>query len=129
MRQPKPYYKESHKAWYANIGPGKRPVRLAPEEEGEKVAWDKYHALMAGRQPMSADCRAVEILDRYLEHCHLNLAESTYNERRRNLESFARFIGNLRLSALKPYHVRPCGMSLFWMSCAANRSLPPTGSM
>jgi len=64
MRQPKPYFKATHHAWYANIGPGKRPVRLADEDEGEAAAWQKYHALMAGRQPLNGDCRVVDILER-----------------------------------------------------------------
>jgi hypothetical protein len=33
MRQPKPYWKKSHGAWYANIGPHKRPVKLGTTEE------------------------------------------------------------------------------------------------
>ena len=58
MRQPKPYFKKSHKGWYANIGPGKSPVRLASEEEGETLAWEKYHSHMANRQPVNGDCLA-----------------------------------------------------------------------
>ena len=50
MRRPKPYYKKSHHAWYANLN-GK-PTRLASEEEGEEAAYAKYDALMAGRQPI-----------------------------------------------------------------------------
>jgi hypothetical protein len=38
VRLPKPYVKKSHRAWYANLGPNARPVRLASEGEGEKVA-------------------------------------------------------------------------------------------
>ena len=105
MRQPKPYFKKSHSAWFANIGPNKRPVRLASQEEGEEVAWGKYHTQMGNRQPVTDDCTVATILDRYLEHCQRNRAESTYKERRRNLESFAKFVGNLRLSALKVHHV------------------------
>jgi hypothetical protein len=63
MRQPKPCFKYSHRAWYANIGPSKRPVRLASEEEGEAKAYEKYHSLMAGRQPMGMDCRVTDLLE------------------------------------------------------------------
>ena len=105
MRQPKPYYKKTHNAWYANIGPDKRPVRLASREEGEQVAWDKYHEKIAGRQATRPDTPVVSLLDTCLEHCKLNKADSTYQSRRRTLESFARFIGNLRLLDLKPLHV------------------------
>jgi integrase len=105
MKQPKPYYKRTHHAWYANIGPNKRPVKLATEEEGEQAAWDKYHAQMANRQPIKGDTTVAELLDRYLDHCKLDLADSTYRARRRTLESFARHAGSLRISALKPHHL------------------------
>jgi hypothetical protein len=59
MRLLKPYFKKSHKAWYVNIGPPHgRPVRLASEAEGEKAAWEKYHALMASRQARQHRSRA-----------------------------------------------------------------------
>jgi integrase len=105
MRRPKPYYKKSHKAWYANIGPGGRQVRLASKEEGEQAAQDKYHALMANRQPAGPDSPVADLLDRYLDWCEREKSDSTYQSRRRILESFTRHIGSLRLSALKPHHV------------------------
>jgi integrase len=105
MRQPQPYLKKTHRAWYANIGPAKRPLRLASEEEGEQVAWQKYHTQMSSRQPVRADATVASLLDRYLEHCHQNLADSTYRNRLRTLESFSKYIGGLRLSALKVNHV------------------------
>lgn len=40
MWQPKPYFKKPHKAWYANIGPNKRPVKPGTDEE---AAWKEYH--------------------------------------------------------------------------------------
>jgi len=35
MRTPKPYYKKSYQAWYADVGPNGRPVRLAGGKEAE----------------------------------------------------------------------------------------------
>ena len=58
VRQPKPYFKKSHNAWYANIGPNGRPVRLASKTEGEDKAYEEYHAKMAGRQPVDSDGQA-----------------------------------------------------------------------
>jgi hypothetical protein len=54
MRERQRYLRKPHRAWNANTGPGKYPLRLATEEEGEQVAWDKYHAQMSGRQPVQA---------------------------------------------------------------------------
>ena len=106
MRQPKPYFKKTHHAWYANIGPNKRPLRLASEEEGEKVAWEKYHARMADRQPVTADCRVADLLDRYLGYVKEHKAPSTYNSACYALSSFAAFVGDrLQVSHLKPHHV------------------------
>jgi hypothetical protein len=59
----KPYYKKSHRAWYPDIGPGKRPVRLASEEEGEEKAYEKYYAKMAGRQPVDHTTLVADLLD------------------------------------------------------------------
>ena len=53
MRRPKPYFKSSHNAWYANIGPNRRPLKLAEGRDNEKAAWSKYDILMAGRQPLT----------------------------------------------------------------------------
>ncbi len=41
MRRPEPYFKKTHSAWYANIGPGRRPVKLAEGKDNEKAAWTK----------------------------------------------------------------------------------------
>ena len=106
MRQPKPYFKTSHNAWYANIGPKSRPIRLAKQEEGEQAAWDKYHELMAGRQPVNSDTRAAEILDIFLDYHAKNSARATYQFYFPSINSFAHYIGpKLRLADLKPHHV------------------------
>jgi hypothetical protein len=105
MRQPKPYYKKSHDAWYANIGPNKRPVKLAEGTANEQAAWDKYHAQMAGRQPVAADCTVQDLTARFLAH-HANSAPSTRRFYTEPLTSFVAHIGpKLRVCDLKPYHV------------------------
>jgi integrase len=112
MRQPKPYHKHIGKGknakgrgWYANIGPNGRPVKLATEEEGETVAWDKYHSLMAGRQPVKADCRVVNLFARFLEYHKLRSADATVDFYANALESFGQFVGNLRVVDLTPQHI------------------------
>lgn len=105
MKQPRPYLKKSHRAWFANIGPGKRPVRLASQEEGESKAYDKYHSLMAGCQPLTPDCRVCEMMDRFLDAKQPNWKPPTYQFYCNALSSFGRFVGSLRVSHLKPHHV------------------------
>jgi hypothetical protein len=67
MRQARPYFKKSHRAWYANIDPRKNPVWPASREGGEAKPYEKYHQLMAGRQPVGIDCLAVDLLERFLD--------------------------------------------------------------
>lgn len=104
MRTPKPYFKKSHKAWYVNLNG--RPVRLASEEEGEQVAWDRYYQLMAGKQPIADNNPVAAILDRFLDHHKTKSAPSTYQFYVNALNSFANHIGvKMRLCDLKPFHV------------------------
>jgi hypothetical protein len=49
-RQPKPFFKKSHRAWYLNLN-GKQ-IRLASEEEGHDKAMEVYYSVMAGRLPI-----------------------------------------------------------------------------
>jgi integrase len=107
MRQPKPYFKKSHNAWYANIGPGKRPVRLAKGRENEAIAWEEYHKLMAGRQPASPNCTVVDLAQRFLDHHKSNSKPATVAFYFRALDSFTQYVGScLKVSELKPYHVQ-----------------------
>jgi integrase len=106
MRQPKPYFKKSHKAWFANIGPNGRPVRLASQAEGEEKANERYYAKMAGRQPVDSDAPVVDLLERFLDHHEKESAPATYQFYARPVRSFASFIGpKLRLASLRSPHV------------------------
>ena len=69
MRRPKPYYKTSHNSWYANIGPNRRPVKLAEGKDNEKAAWTKYDILMAGRQLVNGDSLVVDLVQKLID-CH-----------------------------------------------------------
>jgi hypothetical protein len=50
MREPKPFFRKPSGTWYVQIG--KKRHNLGPDEQ---VAKQKYHALMAGRQPVTED--------------------------------------------------------------------------
>ena len=67
MSRPKPNFKASHNAWYANLGPNRRPVELAEGPDSEQAALTKYDLLMAGRQPLHADCRVVDFVQRSVD--------------------------------------------------------------
>jgi integrase len=95
MRQARPYYKISHKAWYINLKG--RPVRLGTEED---AAWDKYKALI---QPVD---KVVEVVRRFLDYHKTNSAPGTLGFYCKALDSFSRYINpTMRVSEIKPYHV------------------------
>lgn len=101
MRQPKPYFKASHKAWYVNLR-GK-PHRLAEEE---KAAWQEYHRLMAGEAPVTSKTTVVALLDRFLVWTKDNRKPKTYSWYFDHLQSFTKYIGGkLKVGDLKPFHV------------------------
>jgi integrase len=63
-RQPKPWYKASHDAWYCKLD-GKL-IRLAEDESG---AWREFHRIMSDRAsggPPPSKITVVELLDRFL---------------------------------------------------------------
>ena len=104
MRRPKPYYKKSHHAWYVNLNG--QTIRLATEAEGETVAYEKYDARMAGKQPMTDGSAVCALLDRFLEHHESKSAAATFQFYSNALSSFGRYVGpKLRLCDLKPAHV------------------------
>lgn len=101
MRQPKPYYKRSHAAWYVNFA-GK-PVRLA---DNEKEAWEEYHRLMAGEAPVTSKTTVEALIDQFLWWTKNNRAPRTYEWYLLHLNSFTKHVGpKLTVAQVKPMHV------------------------
>ena len=106
MRRPKPYFKSSHNAWNANIGPNRRPLKLAEGRDNEEAAWSKYDVLMAGRQPLNGDCRVVDLVQKFVDWHRHNSSQRTYDFYFEPLESFLQTLpANMRVADLRPYHV------------------------
>ena len=112
MRIAKPFYWESRKGWYVNLPNGEKK-RLTPkgvycaksDGAAQRAALQEYHTLMAGRQPLGKDCRALDLFGRFLAH-HEKSADETHRFYAVALDkeqagSFARYIGNRRVSGLK----------------------------
>jgi integrase len=94
----RPYYKQSHKAWYVNLNG--RPVRLASLSEGEEAAWNRFNALT---QPVD---KVVEVVRRFLTHHNANSAPATHRFYSKALDAFCRHIApTTRVADLRPYHV------------------------
>lgn len=105
MREPKPYFKASHKCWYVQIG--NKQHRLDPDE---KTAWQLYRQLMAGNHDSQAAATpAAKVVDHvveFLDWTEKNCAAGTYQWYRKHLDSFAKHVGvKLRTLDLKPLHV------------------------
>jgi len=56
FRIPKPFFRKQTRAWYVQLG--KKQHNLGPDEEAAK---EKYHVLMAGRQPVTDVTTVVDI--------------------------------------------------------------------
>lgn len=103
----KPYYKKSHKAWYANLN--HRPVRLGTDEAEARVRFAElvYH-----------EYKVSSLIKLFLTHHATHSAPATHSFYRKPLESFAAFVGQLPAADLKPHHVTK------WMD-----SRPPNGNL
>ena len=113
-REPKPFFKKSHKAWYVQTRDGKQH-RLGAEMDD--AAQRLYHELLAGKveeAPAASDdeLTVAELVDDFLTAVQVQvrqekLAPRTHEWYDVHLQSFARFIGtSLRVSQLKPLHLR-----------------------
>jgi hypothetical protein len=78
-RFPKPFFRQSRKLWYVQVG-GKQ-INLGSNRD---QAFEQYHALMGDKRAASscsirvAAVLVVEILDAFLEHCQIHNSPATY---------------------------------------------------
>jgi len=101
MRQPKPYWKASHRCWYVKID--YRHYRLDPDKE---KAWQEYYKLMAGRAALTGDSKVAQLLNQYLDWSESNHAANTHRWYLMFILSFGQSMPRgLKLSRLKPFHV------------------------
>lgn len=103
MKRPKPFYRKFTKTWYVKID-GKFHRLGADEAE----AWEKYHALMLGRQPQptTPDSPVQDLLGKFLTWCEKHREKRTYKWYAQYLISFVGHIGRkLTVERLKPFHV------------------------
>jgi integrase len=101
-KPPEPFFRKSTKSWYVQID-GKQ---IALGKDRDK-AFEKYYAMMLGRQPIQADIRVQEVLGMFLSWCEGHRALGTYTWYRNHLKSFREYIGStLTLANLKPHHIQ-----------------------
>jgi integrase len=113
----KPFYKESHRAWYAEIA-GKQ-VRLAKGDKDDELvkeeAFTAYHRLMAGDVPVTSKTTVRELCVQFTDWVKANKAVRTYDWYRGHLlgikgdasdcYTFVRHAGSVNVTSLKRHHV------------------------
>ena len=101
MREPKPFFRNQTRSWYVQIGKKQHNPGL-----DEQVAKQKYHALMAGRQPVTDETTVYSVLFQFLGWNKEQRVGSTHEFYKRHIGSFAAYIGeSLTVGELKPFHV------------------------
>ena len=103
----KPYYKDSHQAWFADIhGKTTRLTdRCAKDNESKTAAVKRWHELTAAEQPAGPDITCTAIIARFLEWSKANKADATHGFYWTHLTSFGDFIGTKRVRDVTPTHV------------------------
>lgn len=136
MRQPKPFYKQSHKAWYVERGGKQVCLVKGDKTETQDQAHREYHRLMAGELPTTSKTTVAEIVAQFLAWCEKNRAPATAKWYAKYLDhspksakvrrTFLDYIGDRKLiSDLKPNNVqrwlddRYEGVSDNYKNCAA----------
>jgi integrase len=101
MRLPKPWFRKQTGKWYVEID--KTQHGLGPDKQ---QAIQKYHELMAGRQPADTTTPAATIIGHFLAWSQQHAPPATHGFYSRPLVSFVEAIGNkLKVCDLKPFHV------------------------
>lgn len=102
-RFPKPWFRAARGAWFVQIH-GKQ-VSLGADR---KLAFERYHALMAKPKPQAVSAHSVlGLLDQFLEWTQRHRAPRTYDWYRDRCQGFARTIDSqLSANALRPFHIQ-----------------------
>jgi integrase len=99
---PKPFFKKARRSWYVQID--RKQIKLGCDKE---KAFLQYHQLM--QQPAELATASpesvVNIIDAFLEWTERNRAPDTYEWYRYRLQRFVDKYPDMRVSALKPFHV------------------------
>lgn len=104
MREPKPFFRKQTQCWYVQIG--KKQIRLGTDEEDAR---EEYHKIMTRRREntVHATDSVQTLLNRYLDWCKVNRADSTFDRRLPIIKSFGLSVGpGLKIPKLRPYHIQ-----------------------
>jgi integrase len=101
-KQPRlPFFRKSTQSWYVVIH-----GKFVPLGKDREKAFEKYYALMLGRQPIGDDLKVQQVLGMFLTWCEGHRSQRTYEWYRDHLKRFREYIGaTLTVANLKPHHV------------------------
>jgi len=98
---PKPFFKKARGVWYVEID--RKQINLGPDKD---EAFRQYHQLMGKPREQHASPESlVVIIDAFLEWTQKNRAPDTYEWYRQRLQRFVSRYPEMRVSALRPFHV------------------------
>ena len=111
MRQPKPFFRKFTKSWYVTIGGRQHPLG-----KDKKLAWQRYHAIMAADAATDQLASVAQLCDIYLDWCEKHRKPPTFDKQKRYLTSFIGSIGTrLPIAKLRKKHITawvdPLGLS------------------
>lgn len=96
-----PFFRKSTQSWYVVLN-----GKYIPLGKDREKAFEKYYALMLGRQPIGPDLTVQQVVGMFLTWCEGHREKRTYEWYRDYLKSFHAHIGpTLTLANLKPHHV------------------------
>jgi hypothetical protein len=102
MKFPKPWYRQSRRAWFVTLDGQQVPLGKTKSE-----ALKRYRELLAQPQKRSvASGSLLTIIDAFLDWCQNHRAPDTYEWYRYRLEQFARRYPDLNTADLRPFHVQ-----------------------
>ena len=91
MRQPKPFFRKQTQSWYVKVDGKFRPLG-----KDEKQAWEEYHKIMAGREPVTPASPVANLIGTFLSWCEAQseidgMKPLTFKWYKRFLTSFVEF--------------------------------------
>ncbi|HVU88129.1 MAG TPA: tyrosine-type recombinase/integrase [Pirellulales bacterium] len=132
-----PYYKKSHHAWYADVGPGGKPVRLAKTQKdangkyldndgksSKEAAEREYHKRMAGAQPVNSATTIQELCQQFLDWAKKKKKPRTHQTYLERLTPFVAHCGSVKVHEARGHHIQSWidnlpGGSTYKNGCAA----------
>lgn len=104
MRDPKPWYRKSTDAWFAQVD--RRQIRLADGRGNRNEAKRKLAEILAGAQPVKTDAlTAAQVCDRFLVFSRAEHKPDTYKWYLSYLQMFCDRHGDKPTTTLIPHHI------------------------